>query len=182
VARDRIRGLLSARKRRAATVTTIAVTGHMDLTKDSVPLVRAALDDLIRRYADDGALVGVSCIAEGADSLFAEAVLTARGRLTVVIPSRDYRQNKVSPDHAPLFDRLVAAADEVLVLPHETADRQAYEAANAVLIARADRLVAVWNGEPPGEAGAGTADTVLEARAAGIPVDVVWPDGAARVG
>ncbi|MFE0726660.1 hypothetical protein ACFW2X_00125 [Streptomyces antibioticus] len=163
-------------------MTTIAVTGHMDLTEDSIPLVRTALDDLLQQYAADGDLVGVSCIAKGADSLFAEAVLAAGGRLTVVIPSQDYRRNKVKPDHALLFDRLVEAAGEVLVLPHESADRQAYEAANAVLIERADLLVAVWNGEPPGGKGGGTADTVLEAQAAGVPVNVVWPDGAARRG
>jgi hypothetical protein len=161
-------------------VTTIAVTGHMDLTDDSIPLVRTALDDLLKQYAEDGDLVGVSCIAKGADSLFAEAVLAAGGRLTVVIPSQDYRQNKVKPNHAALFDHLVEAAAEVLVLPHETANRQAYEAANTVLIERADRLVAVWNGEPPTGKGGGTADTVLEAQAAGIPVDVVWPEGTAR--
>ncbi|MEW1778140.1 hypothetical protein [Streptomyces sp. NPDC086777] len=163
-------------------MTTIAVTGHMDLTEDSIPLVRTALDDLLKQYAEDGDLVGVSCIAKGADSLFAEAVLAAGGRLTVVIPSQDYRQNKVKPDHAALFDQLVEAAGEVLVLPHETANRQAYEAANAVLVERADRLVAVWNGEPPTGKGGGTADTVLEAQAAGVPVDVVWPDGATRRG
>ncbi|MET9084310.1 hypothetical protein ABZX77_20935 [Streptomyces sp. NPDC004237] len=161
-------------------MTTIAVTGHMDLTEDSIPLVRTALDDLLKQYAEDGDLVGVSCIAKGADSLFAEAVLAAGGRLTVVIPSQDYRHNRVKPDHAALFDQLVEAAGEVLVLPHETANRQAYEAANTVLIERADRLVAVWNGEPPTGKGGGTADTVLEAQAAGIPVDVVWPEGTAR--
>ncbi|MEU4652759.1 hypothetical protein AB0G32_02210 [Streptomyces sp. NPDC023723] len=163
-------------------MTTLAVTGHMDLTEGSVSLVRVALDDLLKPYVDDGDLVGVSCIAKGADSLFAETVLAAGGRLTVVIPSRDYRQNKVKPAHAALFDRLVEAAEEVIVLPNETADRQAYEAANAVLVERADRLVAVWNGEPPTGKGGGTADTVLAARAAGVPVDVVWPDGATRRG
>ncbi|MFI1826160.1 hypothetical protein ACH41E_06835 [Streptomyces sp. NPDC020412] len=161
-------------------MTIIAVTGHMDLTEDSVPLVRAALDDLLSRHAGDGQLNGISCIAKGSDSLFAEAVLAAGGRLTVVIPSQDYRQNKVKPDHAALFDRLVEAAEKVLVLPHEAANRQAYEAANAVLVERADRLVAVWNGEPPTGKGGGTADTVLDAQAAGVPVDVVWPEGAAR--
>ncbi|MFD3736026.1 hypothetical protein [Streptomyces sp. NPDC058632] len=163
-------------------MTTIAVTGHIHLTEGSVPLVRLALDDLLGQYAGDGDLVGVSCIAKGSDSLFAEAVLAAGGRLIVVIPSRDYRRNKVKPDDAALFDRLVEAAGEVLVLPYETAARQAYEAANAVLVERADRLVAVWDGEPPTGRGGGTADTVLEARAAGLPVDVVWPDGAARLG
>ncbi|MDT3399453.1 hypothetical protein RKE29_22870 [Streptomyces sp. B1866] len=162
-------------------MTTLAVTGHMDLTEPTVPLVRDALKALLAGHADGG-LVGVSCIARGADTLFAEALLDAGGRLVVVIPSEDYRRAKVKPDHAPVFDRLAAAADEVLVMPYPTADRRAYEAANAVLLERADRLVAVWNGQPPTGKGGGTADVVAQARAAGIPVDVVWPDGAARQG
>ncbi|MDX3384372.1 hypothetical protein PV682_23315 [Streptomyces niveiscabiei] len=161
-------------------MTTIAVTGHMDLTEVSVPLVRDALGELLKGYAEGGELVGVSCIAKGADSLFAEVVLALGGRLVVVVPSQDYRANKVKPDHAARFDRLVEAADEVLVLPYETADRRAYEAANAVLVQRAERLVAVWDGVPPRGKGGGTADTVVEARKAGVPVDVVWPQGAAR--
>lgn len=160
-------------------MTTIAVTGHMDLTEDSVPLVRAELDKILAGYEPAG-LVGVSCIARGSDSLFAEAVLAVGGRLVVVIPSRDYREAKVKPDHAATFDRLVGAAHEVVVMPYATANREAYEAANAVLLERADRLVAVWNGQPPTGKGGGTADVVYEARGAGLPVDVVWPGGAAR--
>ncbi|MFF6781182.1 hypothetical protein [Streptomyces sp. NPDC012510] len=164
-------------------MTTIAVTGHLDLTEGTVPRVRAALDHLLRPYAGDGGpLVGVSCIAKGADTLFAEAVLAVGGRLVVVVPSRDYRRSTVEPAHHASYDRLAEAAVEVVVLPYETAGRQAYEAANAVLIERADRLVAVWDGAPPTGEGGGTADAVLEARAAGVPVDVVWPDGAARRG
>ncbi|MDP9609420.1 MULTISPECIES: hypothetical protein [Streptomyces] len=160
-------------------MTTIAVTGHMDITDASVPLVRGELDKIVAAY-EPSSLVGVSCIAKGSDSLFADAVLAAGGRLAVVIPSEDYRQAKVKPEHADTFDRLVAAADEVLVMPHATANRQAYEAANAVLLERADRLVAVWDGRPPTGKGGGTADVVHQAREAGIPVDVVWPDGSSR--
>ncbi|MFI1257661.1 hypothetical protein ACH4U6_28290 [Streptomyces netropsis] len=160
-------------------MTTIAVTGHMDLTEQTVGLVRSALRDILGEHGN-GRLVGLSCIARGADSLFAEAVLDAGGHLVAVLPSRDYRQVKVKPDHAPLFDRLVAAADELLVMPYETANREAYEAANRALLERAERVVAVWNGEPPSGKGGGTADVVMAARRAGLPVDVVWPEGAAR--
>jgi hypothetical protein len=159
-------------------VTTIAVTGHMDLTDTTVPLVRDALRETLKPYASD--LTGVSCIAKGADSLFAEIVLELCGQLVVVIPSKDYRHNKVKHDHAATFDRLLNAADEVVVLDHETANRSAYEDANRTLLKRADRLVAVWNGQPPSGKGGGSADTVMEAREAGLPVDVVWPQGAAR--
>ncbi|MGW6741854.1 hypothetical protein ACWGDX_14200 [Streptomyces sp. NPDC055025] len=159
-------------------MTTLAVTGHMDLTEESVALVRGALREVLVAYRGD--LTGVSCIAAGADSLFAQEVRALGGRLVVVIPSRDYREKKVKPDHAPVFDLLVREAAEVVVMPYETANRAAYEGANAELLKRADRLVAVWNGEPPTGKGGGTADVVIEAREAGLPVDVVWPDGAAR--
>ncbi|MDX3746709.1 hypothetical protein [Streptomyces sp. AK08-02] len=162
-------------------MTTIAVTGHMDLTDASVPLVRDALREALKPHVGSD-LIGVSCIAKGADSLFAEAVLDLGGRLVAVIPSQDYRQNKVKLDHEATFDRLCARADEVLVLPNETANRAAYEDANRTLLDRADRLIAVWNGEPPTGKGGGTADTVIEALEAGLPVDVVWPDGAMRRG
>ena len=160
-------------------MTTFAVTGHMNLADQTVPLVRDALHGLLAHLSGPE-LIGVSCIARGADTLFAEAVLDAGGRLVVVIPSKDYREKKVRPDHAPRFDRLVDAADEVVVLPHPSADRVAYEAANRVLLERADRLVAVYDGQPPSPKGGGTADVVRAARAAGVPVDIVWPDGAAR--
>ncbi|MEU8561738.1 hypothetical protein AB0C45_09640 [Streptomyces cyaneofuscatus] len=159
-------------------MTTLAVTGHMDLTDESVPLVRAALRELLAQYSED--LTGVSCIAAGSDSLFAEEVTAIGGRLVAVIPSQDYRAARVKPDHAAVFDRLVEAAVDVVTLPHTTANRAAYEAANAELLRRADRLVAVWDGTPPSGKGGGTADTVEQAQQAGLAVDVVWPAGAAR--
>ncbi|MBB1246850.1 hypothetical protein GL263_25345 [Streptomyces durbertensis] len=143
-------------------------------------MVRAELGALLAPYASDG-LVGLSCIAKGADSLFAEAVLEAGGRLVVVVPSKDYRERRVKPEHAAVFDRLTAAASEVLVMPRETATGEAYEAANGELLRRADRLVAVWDGRPPTGRG-GTGDFVVGAGEAGLPVDVVWPEGAARRG
>ncbi|RMI38227.1 hypothetical protein [Streptomyces triticirhizae] len=159
-------------------MTTIAVTGHMDLTDETVVLVRAALRELLGRY-DAVDLVGVSCIAAGADSLFAEAVLDAGGRLVVVVPGRDYRERKVKANEAEQYDRLREAASEVFTVPMDRAGREAYEAAGKEMLRRADRLVAVWDGHPPNGKG-GTADTVDQARAAGIPVDIIWPDGAAR--
>ncbi|MFZ3499048.1 hypothetical protein ACODT5_38525 [Streptomyces sp. 5.8] len=161
-------------------MTVIAVTGHMDLTDESVPLVREALVTLISPYTEDG-LTGVSCIAKGADALFADTVLSLGGRLVVVVPSQDYREAKVKADYAAEFDRLHQAAAEVAVMPYAEANREAYEAANSELLRRADRLVAVWDGQP-GNGRGGTADTVAEARTNGLPVDVVWPNGAARKG
>ncbi|MEV7777329.1 hypothetical protein [Kitasatospora sp. NPDC088351] len=161
-------------------MTVISVTGHMDLTEESTQLVRDALLELLGRHTD-GQLTGVSCLAKGADSLFAEAVLARRGRLVAVIPSADYRTAKVKPEFAEQFDQLRHAATEVTVMPFPEANRAAYEAANHELLRRADLLVAVWDGRPSAARG-GTADTVAAARAAGLPVEIVWPEGAARKG
>ncbi|MBB4922077.1 hypothetical protein [Kitasatospora kifunensis] len=159
-------------------MAVIAVTGHMDLTDSSIRPVRDALLEVLSEHPSHE-LTGVSCIAKGADTLFAEAVLSLGGRLIVVIPSADYREAKVKPDHASEFDRLRQAADEVVVMPFATANREAYESANNELLRRADKLVAVWDGKP-GNGRGGTADTVAGARTAGLPVEVVWPEGAAR--
>ncbi|MEV8117992.1 hypothetical protein AB0O69_24290 [Streptomyces xiamenensis] len=158
----------------------IAVTGHMDLADDTLPLVRTALREAIAPHAGSG-LVGISCIARGADSLFADVVLELGGKLVVVVPSRDYRQAKVKPGHAADFDRLSAAAGEILVMPYDSAGQDAYVAANAVLLERADWLIAVWDGAPPTGKG-GTADVVEQAREAGLTVEVIWPGGARRAG
>ncbi|MFE6775316.1 hypothetical protein [Streptomyces sp. NPDC057702] len=160
-------------------MVTLAVTGHINLTGATVPLVREGLRRVVDAHVRDG-LTGVSCIAAGADALFAELVLAAGGRLVAIVPSRDYREAAVTPEYAETFDRLRRTAHETLVMPYDRANRTAYAAANAVLLERADRLVAVWDGTPPTGKGGGTADVVTAARDMGLPVDVVWPAGARR--
>ncbi|MEV7379909.1 hypothetical protein [Streptomyces lydicus] len=161
-------------------MVTIAVTGHMDLADEAIGRIRADLRELLTDLRDD-ALVGRSCLARGADTLFAEEILALGGRLSAIIPSRDYREAVVRPADLAEFDALRAAA-EAVVLPYEHAGRAAYEAANRRLLQGADRLVAIWDGSAPTGRGGGTADTVAAARLAGLAVDVVWPLGAFRSG
>ncbi|WP_405013973.1 hypothetical protein [Kitasatospora sp. NBC_01539] len=158
-------------------MTAIAVTGHLDLTEETLPLVRAALRALLAPHRRDG-LTGLSCLAPGADTLFAEAVLAAGGRLVAVLPSARYPWRLTEPQRAD-FERLAAAADETVTLAYPEPGPVAYRAANAELLRRADLLVAVWDG-CEGRGPGGTADMVAVARRAGVPVEVVWPDGAAR--
>ena len=134
----------------------------------------AGLVNLARQRGAQVAMVAEPVLATLA------ATTTPQG-LVAVLPSRDYRQATVKPEHADTYDRLTAAADEVVVLPYETANRQAYEEANRILLERADRLVAIWDGQPGSAEKAGTmTEIVADARAAGLAVDVVWPAGAAR--
>jgi hypothetical protein len=87
-------------------VPRIGITGHMDLSAETAELVGAAIRQALLEH-DIADLIGVSCIARGADSIFAQAVLGLGGSLEVVMPAADYRDRKVPPDHLPVFDDLV---------------------------------------------------------------------------
>lgn len=156
----------------------IGVTGHSNLTAPSVPLVAVAIRTVLAEQ-DAAELVGVSCLARGADQVFARVVLDAGGTLEAVLPAADYRQRKVKPDNATDFDELIGKAAEVHVMPFAESNRDAYMAASQHVLATVDAIVAVWDGQPAGGHG-GTGDVVAAAREHGIPVMVVWPPGAAR--
>ncbi|GAA3746716.1 hypothetical protein GCM10022402_27800 [Salinactinospora qingdaonensis] len=67
----------------------------------------------------------------------------------------------------------------VRYMPYRTAGRTAYEAANSTILGNIDRLFAVWDGHPADGKG-GTGDTVETAHAKGVPVEIIWPEGARR--
>jgi hypothetical protein len=149
----------------------------MNLTAATVDLVRTAFLEALERF-DPADLTGVSCLAEGADALFAQAVLDAGGRLEAILPARDYRDTQAGPDHQPVLDALAARAANVSYIA-ETSSVQAYAAANDAMLASIDLLLAVWDGVPSAKPG-GTADAVAAAEARGVPTEIIWPEGAQR--
>lgn len=159
-------------------VVRIGITGHSNLTVESAPLVAAALRTELAAHASHG-VVGVSCLARGADQLFARAVLELGGVLEVVLPSADYRSRKVKADNAAPFDELLGQATTVHTLPFEASNRESYLAASEHVLSTVELMMAVWDGQPADGRG-GTGDVVECARALGLPVTVVWPAGAAR--
>ncbi len=158
-------------------MTRLAITGHRGLSQPTERLVEAALRAEVGRYAAVS-LIGLSCIADGADTLFARAVLDAGGSLTVVVPAVQYREG-LPAEHHVTYDALLERADEVIRLERTESDSQAHLAASLYMIEQADELVAVWDGKPARGHG-GTADVVDAARERGVPVLVIWPDGAQR--
>ncbi len=156
----------------------IGVTGHINLTAGSLPLVYHDISRKLTTAGEAGELVGVSCIARGSDSVFAQAVLDAGGHLEVVLPSRNYRERTVKSDHAELFDQLIDQASIVRVMDFDDTGAEAYEAANVAVLDSCERLIAVWDGQA-GEP-SGTASVVALAQQRGLPVDIVWPEGVTR--
>ena len=151
----------------------IGVTGHRVLVEVPRVLegVEAALDGIEAAFPGR-ALVVVSCLAEGADRLVAEAVLRREGaRLVAVLPMP---RGELGADFATVESRdefagLLARAVEVVELPARATRDEAYAAANEWMLAGSDVLVAVWNGAGPLGQG-GTAEVVARARARNLPL------------
>jgi hypothetical protein len=159
----------------------IGITGHTKLTNGAAELIYTALVRHLRaalEAAGGAALVGVTCLADGADQLFARAVREVGGSYDVVLPAPDYRR-RVPPERRREFDTLLAGARTVLPTGERRSGVRAYVAANRIMLERIDCLVAVWDGHERDDPG-GTADVVGRARDRGVPMTVIWPAGAER--
>jgi len=154
----------------------IACSGHRGLPEATERLVAEAL--VSELGARTGELVGLSCLADGADTLFAQALLDAGGTLIAGVPAAQYRAGLPQWHHAT-YDTLWARASELIQLDHVESTSESHMAASERMLSEADELVAVWDGQPARGYG-GTADVVDTAKQHGVPVTVIWPDGATR--
>jgi hypothetical protein len=155
----------------------IAVTGHRGLPAATERLVDQAIRQQLATYPGSD-LVGISNLADGADQLFAQAILDAGGQLEVIVPAVRYRDGLPGSAHAA-YDALLARASHVHRLSRVESTEHAHMEASSVMLARADHLFAVWDSKPARGYG-GTADVVAEARRRGLPVTIIWPEGASR--
>lgn len=158
-------------------MTRIAISGHRGFSTEVAALVDASVRVELARYASNS-LVGLSCLADGADQIFARAVLDAGGTLEVFVPAARYR-DALLPSAHPEYDELISRAVAVHRLNHVESTAQSHMDASIEMLESADLLFAVWDGLPARSFG-GTADVVMHAREIGVPVTVIWPDGAHR--
>jgi hypothetical protein len=155
-------------------VRRIAISGHRGLPGLTAALVEKAIRGVLEESGPD--VTGISCLADGADQIFARAVTDLGGSLEVIIPADHYRDG-LPAGSRPEFDRLLAMAANVRLMPFDQPTPESFMAASELMINTAGELFAVWDGKPARGYG-GTADVVAYARERGIPVNVIWPVGA----
>jgi hypothetical protein len=124
----------------------LAVSGHRRLPGSGEAWIDAELRRTIKCKAS-GDLFGISCLADGADALFARAVLDLGGRLIAVIPATRYRDGLPASYHL-IYNALLSKASETVALDREVSDADAHMDASLRMLERADELIAVWDGEP----------------------------------
>lgn len=154
----------------------LGCTGHQGLTDATASLVLADLRPLITSTD----VVGVCSLAEGADQLFAQAVLDAGGSLEVIIPCARYTDTFKDPADLHRYEYLKGHATHVKTLPYQAPSEEAFWAAGQAVVDASDELLAVWDGTPAKGLG-GTGDVVRYARELGRNVRRIWPPGATRL-
>ncbi|MET9295975.1 hypothetical protein [Streptomyces sp. NPDC003077] len=155
----------------------LGITGHRGLPPRVADRVRAELNEAISRYGAS-ALVGVSCLADGPDTWFAQAVLAHGGRIEVVVPADEYRDGLPDWHHAA-YDELMERASRVHRTGLADSDSHAHMEGSKLLVGMVDELLAVWDGLPARGYG-GTADVVAYAKDVNVATRVLWPVGARR--
>ncbi|GAA2862702.1 hypothetical protein Acy02nite_53400 [Actinoplanes cyaneus] len=152
----------------------IGVTGHIGLEPSSRDLIRKVMVAELRRHRP---VHGVTCLADGADRLFVEAIKACRGTFEAVLPVPEI---SAAPEEDPVLRDLIRRATDVTRITVPGAPELSYEAASREVVERSDLLIAVWDGDKMGAKG-GTADTVAYAIERGKQVSRIWPAGARRL-
>ncbi len=154
----------------------VGITGHRGLGADVGRSVREMIVAAVRAY-DAAELVGVSCIADGPDAWFAEAVVEHGGRLEVVVPAVGYRDALPEWHHAT-FDACWGSV-------RHPCDRDGRVDARGAHGGLGDpggpvRRTPGGVGRRAARGFGGTADVVAYAERHGTPVRILWPEGATR--
>jgi hypothetical protein len=139
----------------------VGITGHQSLADPKGwDWVKVELEALLTKLPEP--IIGLTCLAVGADSLFAELVLQHQGSIEAVLPFPGYEAKLQGHDwdkHRRLLDR----AARVTTLPRQSSDEESYLVAGKNVVDLADLVIAVWDGQPAKGLG-GTADIVEYAR------------------
>jgi hypothetical protein len=155
----------------------VGITGHQNIPTDAQPFV---IDGIRKTLAECGTRVlGVSCLAAGADQLFASIVLELGGSLKAVIPCERYEESFTSSLAKEAFAEFLARSDECETLSYSQPTEQAYLDAGKRVVELSELIIAVWDGRPSKGKG-GTADIVGYARERGKNAVVIWPQNTDR--
>lgn len=145
----------------------IGISGHQYLEDPrGWEWVRYVLRDLLLRFPRP--LVGVTCLAVGADSLLATLMEEQNQSFEVVLPFADY-ESRLPLDARDEYRRLLDQAAEVTTLQDRSNDEDSYFEAGKMVVDLSDVLITVWDGKPAKGLG-GTADVVAYARQKEKPI------------
>jgi hypothetical protein len=151
---------------------TGGVTGHRHF--QSADAEAWAKGTLAKTVLDNDIDYGFTCLAEGADQMFAEIMADLSVPYTVIIPCDNYEATFTEKQGVERFIRLVKASRHTTRLAFPSPSDEAFLSASRRLVDSVSVLFAVWDGEPSRGTG-GTADVIQYAVECGKHVIHVNP-------
>ena len=142
----------------------IGIVGHRYLAnKDTIAFVSSACSAFLKQFqAEHKNVVALSALAEGADTLFAEAAVALHIPLQIVRPFQEYATDFSILSAKNSYERLRLSASNETSLEYIGRSNDAYLAGMHWIVDRCNLLVAVWDGSPAKGLG-GTGDAVERA-------------------
>ncbi len=134
----------------------VGITGHQKFEGEAAEWTCEEMNSSINRY---NVTEGFTCLAVGADQMFAEILERRNIPYTVIIPSRDYAKMFPDQGHREKYRSLLSRAREIVELEFQTSSEMAFLEGGRQVVNRSDVIFAVWDGEPAKGIG-GTADIV----------------------
>jgi hypothetical protein len=150
-------------------MTRIGIVGHRFFNDDLVlKFVKQQTTEILNKALKENTNpIALSAIAEGADTLFAEAAIALDIPLEIVRPYLTYSSDFASASSQNCYNRLRTAARRETQLPYLHRSDEAYETAMKWIVMRSELLIAVWDGHPANGPG-GTGNAVLQATQLGL--------------
>jgi len=139
----------------------VAITGHQNLGSTATrDWIATTLEDVVK---DLTITKGYTCLAIGADQLFAEILYRKSVPFVAVLACSKIEASFTSEEGKKTFRQLLAQASNSITLSYEDPSEEAYFEAGKTVVEQSDLLIAVWNGHSARGLG-GTADVVNYAR------------------
>ena len=152
----------------------IAVTGHRFFDEAAAAYITAHVGAVLDEATAGAAVRVVTSLAEGADQLVAQEAVRRGIPVEVIVPAAGYAESLAGAADRRRYQELLTRAASVRTLDHRRPTPQAYLDAGLVMLAGADRLIAVWDGAPARGTG-GSAQIVARARELQLDLHVIWP-------
>ncbi|WP_455931040.1 hypothetical protein [Priestia aryabhattai] len=135
----------------------VGITGHQDLGSiQKYNKIADRLKEIISMYP---ITYGYTCLAKGADQLFAEILIQTGVPYYAVVPSLYYENTFNDKGTLQKYKRLLQYAHRKKVLSFNQPKEEAFYAAGKYVTDSSDLLIAIWDGKTSNGLG-GTGDIV----------------------
>ena len=137
----------------------VGITGHQNLTAAESDWLRDELEIEIKQMKIEEAF---SCLAIGADQIFARVILAKNIPLVAITPCKKYEQT-FDDNRIELYKSLLKQTTNEIILDFESPSEEAFYEAGKTVVNKSDVVFAFWDSLPSKGLG-GTADIVSIAK------------------